>query len=285
MRAQRPLLLGAQVSAAGGVVNALAEADELQCAAIQIFTANNRQWSFKLLDDEDVAAYRERYQKKPLVVVAHATYLINLGSPKKLVAKKARKALLFELMRCEQLGIKQLVVHPGSCLDSSEDVCVQQIAELLDEVLADPASGTCMILLENTAGQGSSIGHTFEQLATIRVLCHHKQRIGFCFDTCHACGAGYVFSDKKTYAAMWREFDRLIGLEHLKAMHLNDSERPCGSRVDRHIDIGHGALGLEPFRLILNDPRFADIPKIIETPREKRADHARNLAVLRSLVD
>lgn len=283
MHCIRQLLLGAHVSAAGGSVHALEEGLALGCNVLQFFTANNRQWSFKLIADDQVHEYRTQFKKTSFKVMIHAVYLINLGSSNKDVLVKSKKALLFELGRCEQLRIPYLVMHPGSRINLPETKCLEQIAALLDEVF-DEAGGSCHILLENTAGQGTSVGHMFEQLATIRMLSKHKRRLGFCFDTCHAHAAGYCFTDEKGYHAMWNHFDSVLGISHLKAMHLNDSERECGSRVDRHAGIGKGTIGFEAFRLLLNDKRFEMVPKVIETPRESFDDHVRNLAVLRKLV-
>jgi len=277
-------LLGAHVSAAGGLYKAIDIGEELGCTTIQIFTTNNRQWSFDELAESEIAPFIERQKESHIsIVISHASYLINLGSPTKLVAARSKKALKAELMRCEQLFIPYLVLHPGSRLESSEETCIKAIAASIQESLEE-VPGKCMILLEIMAGQGSSIGSTLEQLAAIKELIASKNRIGICFDTCHAFAAGYDFTTPETYKEFWNTFDHIIGLEHLKAMHLNDSQKAKDSHVDRHADIGKGAIGLEAFRLIMNDKRFINIPKIIETPLTTLNDHVRNLQVLRKLI-
>lgn len=276
-------LLGAHVSISGGVANALLEAQELKCNAIQIFTTNNRQWNLKSLKSGDVETFLELNESLSITVVCHASYLINLGSPHKLVTRHSVQALIAEFMRCSQLKIPCLILHSGSRLKSSESAALEQVAKLADEALEE-SDKSVFLAFENTAGQGSALGYTFEQLRDMRSAMKHKKRVGFCFDTCHAHAAGYQFTDKASCQQMWKEFDRIIGLEHLKAMHLNDSLRPCGSRIDRHEAIGKGTIGLEAFRYLMNDPRFFDIPKIIETPRETLADHKHNLQTLRKLI-
>jgi len=276
--------LGAHVSAAGGLYKAIDIGEELGCTTIQIFTANNRQWAFNDLTENEIAPFIEQQKESQItIVISHASYLINLGSPTKMVAARSKKALKAELMRCEQLSIPYLVLHPGSRLESDEETCIKAIATSLQAILEE-VPGQCMILLEIMAGQGSSIGSTLEQLAAIQALIHLKKRIGICFDTCHAFAAGYDFTTPESYKDFWNTFDRIIGLEHLKAIHLNDSQKAKGSHVDRHADIGKGAIGIEAFRLIMNDKRFANIPKIIETPLTSLDDHVRNLQVLRKLI-
>lgn len=280
------LLLGAQVSIAGGIENSIKEGEELGCTVIQIFTKNNRQWSFDTLTTEEAQAFIEAQEASPIkVVVSHASYLINLGSPKKEVQKRSLKALEAELMRCHQAKIPLVVLHPGSCLDSEKDVCVAQIADHLSEVL-EKTPKDVTIVLENMAGQGSAIGNTLEQLAEIYHAATHKSRLGFCFDTCHGFAAGYDLRTEKKYHDFWDQFDKILGIDRLKVMHLNDSKKACGTHVDRHEDIGEGEMGLEPFRLIMQDMRFKEIPKIIETPMslERISSHGRNLAVLRRLA-
>jgi len=278
-------LLGAHVSGAGGLQNALLIGEELGCNTIQIFTRNNRQWAFDSLTPEEIAPFVEQQKESPIkTVVSHASYLINLGSPNKIVAARSKKALTAELVRCQQLSIPYLVLHPGAHLESPESLCIEQIADSLTKII-EQTPGPCVILLENMAGQGSSIGSSFEQLAQIRSLAIPKERIGICFDTCHAFAAGYNFTNSDSYKALWKEFDAIIGLELLKAMHLNDSQKELGSHVDRHANIGKGKIGLEAFHLIMNDSRFENIPKIIETPLTSLEDHRRNLEILRKLID
>lgn len=277
-------LLGAHMSIAGGVKNALIEGESIGCTAIQIFTASNRQWSFNPLKEEDVQAYLAYKKTSPLQsVISHGSYLINLGSPEPDIAQKSMRALKAELLRCHQLDIPYAVIHPGARLTSSEQECLEKIAHNIDIILADTPK--TMVLLENTAGQGSNVGYTFEQLAFLLKKIHHQSRVGICFDTCHAFVAGYDFTSKESYESMWNDFDSIIGLEKLKAIHLNDSKKGIGSHVDRHEGIGQGAIGLQGFEYIMNDDRFIHIPKILETPKEKDlAEDVRNLEVLRSLI-
>lgn len=278
-------LLGAHMSIAGGPKNALIAGESIGCTAIQIFTASNRQWSFAPVKDADVTGYLE-YKKTSSIqsIISHASYLINLGSPEKLTVEKSIKALEAELNRCDQLNIPFLVMHPGAHLDTGVDACLERIAENINTIL-ETTKFSCSILLENTAGQGTNVGYTFEQLATIRKHIHHKKRVGICFDTCHACAAGYNFSTQSSYKKLWDDFDAAIGLENLKAIHMNDSKKAIGSHVDRHEHIGEGAIGLDAFSYIMNDKRFLMIPKILETPKDETLrDDIRNLATLKSLL-
>jgi deoxyribonuclease IV len=274
-------LLGAHVSIAGNVKNAIFEGERLGCTAIQIFTANNRRWSSHQLLQRDIEEFFAAKNASSIqIVISHCSYLINLGSPQALIAKKSKQALEMELIRCHQLNIPYVVIHPGAHLESNKDQCMGQISNHIDEIL-DKMGGKCHILLENTAGQGSTLGHTFEQLATIRDQIRHKQWVGFCFDTCHAAVAGYNFTHEEGYREMWRQFDTTLGLEYLKVIHVNDSKKPIGSRVDRHEHIGQGLLGIQSFSLIMNDNRFIHIPKIVETPHEQNGIE-RDLQILRS---
>lgn len=280
------LLLGGHMSIAGGFEQAVIRGESIGCTAIQIFTKSNRQWQAKEITQDAINLFEQTLKNSPISqsnVVTHATYLINIGSPDKEIGHKSAVALAEELNRCHQLGIPYLVLHPGSHVDSGEQACLERIAHNLDKILTHD-TGKTTILLENMAGQGSTVGYTFDQLATIRSGVSHKKRIGFCFDTCHAFASGYNFRTPTTYKAMWEQFDAIIGLEHLKAIHLNDSKKELGSRVDRHEEIGKGMLGLEPFKLLFNDPRFFDIPKILETPKDTLEDYAHNMKVLKNLI-
>lgn len=279
-------LLGAHMSIAGGVKNAILAGESIGCTALQLFTANNRQWNFNLICDEDAREFREcKAHSSIKFFMSHACYLINIGSPDKQIAAKSIKALIAELRRCEQLEIPYATFHPGACTTSTETSCIERIAGNLDEVLEATSETQCMLLLENTAGQGSNVGYTFEQLATIRSLAHHKRRLGVCFDTCHAFAAGYDFTTKEGYKAMWHSFDTIIGLEHLKALHMNDSKKGLDSRVDRHEHIGQGAIGNDAFSFIMNDPALLNIPKILETPKDADLqEDVMNMKTLRSLV-
>ncbi len=277
-------LLGAHMSISGGFENAIIDGESIGCTAIQIFTKSNRQWHAKKITEEQALAFREYLSKSTIkMVAAHASYLINIGSQNSDLAKKSIDALVDELDRCQTLGIPYLIFHPGSYINGDPDTCLKQIAENIDTIFSKTDSKT-ELLLETMAGQGTSVGHTFEQIATIIKLSHHKKRIGVCIDTCHVFSAGYDFRTKKEYNAMWKLFDSVIGLEKLKAIHINDSKTDLGSHVDRHADIGKGKIGLEAFTLLVNDKRFCKIPKLLETPKLTLNDHKKNLDILKQLI-
>jgi deoxyribonuclease-4 len=279
-------LLGAHLSISAGLEDAIIKGEELGCTAIQIFTQSNRQWIARPLSEHQIERFKKTHERSSVeIVVAHASYLLNLGSPDAHVRTKSTDALGLELQRCDLLGIPYLVVHVGSRLSSSVARFTDQLAEQLTIVLEN-ISGPSIILLENMAGQGSSVGSTFEELAAIRELVPLKNRIGFCFDTCHAFAAGYNFDTKQDYHDLWSRFDDILGLENLKAIHINDSKKARGSRVDRHEHIGQGLIGIEAFRLLMNDTKLQEIPKILETPKEDGLENdKRNLATLRGLID
>ncbi len=215
-------------------------------------------------------------------VIAHATYLINLASPDKIIYENSIKSLAQELERCQLLHIDYLVLHPGSSVSSSKEEGLKRIILGLNTILKKEYK--TMILLETMAGQGSSLGSIFEELATIRNNSTYKDKIGFCFDTCHVFAAGYVFSTKDSYEKMWDNFDKILGIINIKAFHINDSKKELGCKVDRHEAIGKGMMEIETFKLIMNDHRFLTIPKIIETPKESLKDDFENLETLKSLV-
>lgn len=281
---KQPLLLGAHMSIAGGFEQALFRGESIGCTAIQIFTKSNRQWRANPITQEQATLFKETAEKSSIQwIMTHASYLINIAAPDPEIHKKSIAALAQELQRCELLGIPYLILHPGSAGKGDQKAALAQIAQSLDDVFNE-IPGSTMILLENMAGQGSSTCSTFESLAAVRQLAHHKKRLGFCFDTCHAFAAGYDLRTEASYEKTWKEFDEIIGIEHLKAMHINDSKKELGSKVDRHEEIGHGALGLESFRLLFNDPRFFSIPKILETPKDTLEDYAKNMLLLRRLI-
>lgn len=268
MKNKKPLLLGAHMSIAGGLYKSVERGESIGCTCIQIFTKSNRQWFTKPLKQEDIDAFKITLKYSTIIqdVIAHSSYLINIGSPNKAINKKSIESLSLELQRCQALEIPYLVFHPGAHLTSSIEECLKLIAENINIVL-EQNSGNTMLLIENTAGQGTTIGCTFEQLAAIYKDIRKKSRVGFCIDTCHAFTAGYDLRTKETYNAFWKEFDKTIGLKNLKVLHINDSKKELGSHIDRHEDIGKGEIGLEGFRLLFNDKRFFDIPKILETPK------------------
>ena len=281
-------LLGAHMSVAGGIYKAAEESEAHLCQTVQVFTKNASQWKGKPLSQEDIDNFRRAARKANLKHnLSHNSYLINLASPEDEMFAKSIEAFVDEMQRAEQLELDYLVAHPGSHLKTGEEAGIARIANGLDEIHRRCPDFKVMILLEITAGQGTNLGCKFEHMAGILKLVKHAEKLGICFDTCHAFAAGYPLFPKADYDATWQEFDTLIGIKKLKAFHLNDSKKGLGSRVDRHEHIGKGALGLEPFRLILNDPRFASLPMVLETPKEEGDNHDMdgvNLTVLRNLI-
>jgi deoxyribonuclease-4 len=278
------LLLGAHISIAGGVSRAFARAEALNCSAMQIFTKNANQWRAKPLPEEETAAFAAAWQKSPVEsVIAHDSYLINLAAPEGETRLRSLKAFADELERCALLGIPALVMHPGAHLGAGEEVGLQRIAEAFRILFAEAPAGVS-VLLENTAGQGTCLGHRFEHLATIMEKVP-EGRFGICFDTCHALAAGYDLTSTEGYQRVMEEFDRLIGIGRIEAFHINDSKREQGSRVDRHEHIGQGAVALEVFQALMRDERFRNVPKILETaPGEDNCHHRAELALLRRLA-
>lgn len=279
--------LGAHMSIAGGVANALLRGQQVGCDSIQIFTKNNNQWRAKPLTEREIAAYRQHREVTGIwPVVAHDAYLINVASPQRAHYRKSLQALRTEVERAAALEIPYLVIHPGAHLGSGEADGIRRVADALNAILEGSTAASVTICLETTAGQGSSIGHRFEHLAAIRERITHKNRVGVCVDTCHIFAAGYEIRGRRPYEHTMRHLDDVIGLDHVKCVHLNDSQRELGSRVDRHAHIGRGQIGVDGFRLLLNDPRFRHLPMILETPKgaDPVASDRRNLALLRSLV-
>ncbi len=262
-------LFGSHLSIAGGFHKALLQARDYGFETVQIFTKAPNQWYGKPIAEEDAALFRRtRRQTRIRFPVVHDSYLINMASPDDSLWRRSIEAFVDEVKRAEQLGASFLVTHPGAHLDSGEEAGLAKVAASLDEVHQRCLGVNVRILLETTAGQGSSLGHRFEHLAKILALMADSKRIGVCLDTCHVFAAGYALAPEKEYRATMQEFDRLIGLSRIKAFHLNDSKKEQGSRVDRHEHIGRGHLGLEPFRLLVNDPRFRARPMILETAKE-----------------
>lgn len=281
-------LFGAHMSIAGGCHKALRAAQQHGCQTVQLFTKSSNQWKAKELTDADVALFQETLQQTGLKYpTAHASYLINLASPDEALYRKSIEAFVEELRRAERLGLSYLVMHPGSHVGSGEETGLARVAKALDEVHQRCAGYRVQVLLETTAGQGDSLGHRFEQLAAILEQLAEPERVGICLDTCHVFAAGYALAPEPEYQAAFAEFDRLLGLHRLKVFHVNDSKKDRGSRIDRHTHIGRGFLGLEPFRLLVNDRRFQHTPMILETPKEEGENDdmdSTNLAVLRGLV-
>jgi deoxyribonuclease-4 len=277
------------MSIAGGYWKAVEAAAVAGCDCVQVFTKNSNQWNAKPITSEEANAFVDSLRDREIGdPISHASYLINLASPNAELRDKSIAALVIELQRAKQLSIPWVVVHPGSFTASTEEDGLDRSAAAIDGILIDTAINGAGLLLENTAGQGTNLGWSFGQLGSILSQLGHEQRLGVCFDTCHAFAAGYDLSQPTSYDAMWEEFDQAVGLSRLKALHLNDSKKGLGSRVDRHEHIGAGAIGLEGFRLLLNDPRLAKLPMYLET--EKGSNESGedwdvvNLRTLRSLI-
>lgn len=283
------------MSIAGGLPRAVDRAVASKCQALQIFTKSAGQWRARPLPDEEIALFRQKIAASGIApVVAHNSYLINLATAQPELRAQSMAALGEELDRAEALGLAGLVMHPGSYTSGTEADGLRLIAEALDRILDERPDAHTMILLEGTAGQGTNLGHRFEHLAEIIERLGGTRRVGVCLDTCHLLAAGYDICSPEGYAGTFQAFDRIVGLDRIRAFHLNDSKKPCGSRVDRHEHIGKGCLGLEPFRMLLNDSRFMDHPMLLETPKletaasKRRSDRdpwdARNLRTLRGLI-
>src|SRR5947209_7986659 len=277
-------LFGAHMTVAGGLHNALLAARAHDCGSVQLFTKNANQWQAPDLTDEQVRAFRRTLRETGLrQTAAHDSYLINLASPDDALYRRSVEAFVVELKRAERLGLRYLVTHPGAHLGSGEEAGLARVAAALDEAHARLPGLRVRVLLETTAGQGSSLGHRFEHLGRVLALVKEPERLGICLDTCHVFAAGYALAPAAEYEATLRAFDAAVGLRRLRLFHVNDSLRPFGSRVDRHAHIGRGHLGLEPFRLLVNDPRFRNRPMVLETAKEDDMD-AVNLKTLRGLV-
>jgi len=282
----RPPLLGAHISTVGGVHTAFARGARIGCTTMQVFVKNNNQWSGKALTDEDVAKYKTEEAKTTIApVVAHAAYLINLCATNADTLKRSRNAVVDELKRCEAFGIRALIFHPGAHLGAGEEEGIKRIAESLNLAHDKTQGFRVLSALECTAGQGSAIGYRFEHLRGIIDLVDEKKRMAVCLDTCHLFAAGYNIGTEQGWNAVIEEFDRIVGLHRLVAVHTNDSKRECGSRVDRHEHIGKGMIGLTAFRMVMNDPRLAHVPKILETEKsEDMHEDVENMNVLKSLL-
>jgi deoxyribonuclease-4 len=273
------------MSIAGGVDKAVLRGQNIGCETIQVFTRNNNRWAAPPLADETVERWFRNLEESGIApAVAHDSYLINLASPDDALWQKSLDAFVVEMVRCEILRIPYLVLHPGSHTGSGEEAGLRRIATALDCAFERAPDAPVTVLLETTAGQGTSLGYRFEHLARIMELTTVGARLGVCFDTCHALAAGYEIRTPEGYEETFRRFEQVIGLERLKVFHVNDSKRDLGSRVDRHEHIGQGCVGLEGFRLLLNDTRFRRHPMLLETPKGPDIqEDVENLAVLRSL--
>lgn len=278
--------LGAHESVSKGLHKAFDRIDKVGGESLQIFTRNQRQWNPKPLTPEEINSFKEaRERHGGMVVASHASYLVNLASGKGELREKSIDSFVQELRRCHQLEIPYVVIHPGSHGGDGVEIGLERFTTALDEVI-DRAASDAMVLVETTAGQGTALGSTFEELAFIRSSSRFNEKIGVCFDTCHVFAAGYDIRTGAAYCETLDRFDAVIGLEHLHFFHLNDSKKDLACRVDRHEHIGKGCIGLEGFRNLLNDPRFAGHPMALETPKgEDLQEDIENLAALRKLID
>lgn len=280
-------LLGAHMSIAGGVGNALLEGKRVDCDAIQIFTKSSRQWASKPLSKEEIEQFEVNRKTTGIdTIVAHDSYLLNLGSPDTAMRKRSIAAFIDEMERCETLNVSHLIAHPGAHVGAGEIEGIKTIAKSLDEVHNACPNYQVKVTLEITAGQGSNLGYRFEHMGNIIGATKESDRIRICFDTEHAFAAGYDIRTKEGYERTFAEFDDTIGLDRLAAFHLNDSKKEFHSRVDRHEHIGKGFIGVEAFRLLMNDKRFWGLPMCLETPKDKELTEDReNLTLLRSLIN
>ncbi len=283
-----PCKFGAHMSIAGGCDRAVVAAHDVGFQAVQVFTKNSNQWNAPALTSEQAGAFHQALERTGIRdPVAHSSYLINLASPDDALWKRSIEAMVVEMQRCHQLGIEDLVVHPGAHMGAGEETGLRRIALAIDELHCRTEDLGVTIDLETTAGQGSSLGYRFDHLQSILGLVTHPRRLGVCVDTCHIFAAGYSLDRPERYDETIKQLDGTIGIDRLRVWHLNDSSRECGSRVDRHAGIGAGKIGLEPFRRLVNDLRFRHLPMILETPKgiEDGEDlDARNLRILKQLV-
>jgi deoxyribonuclease-4 len=279
-------LLGAHMSIAGGVANAFLLGKQVECEAIQIFTKSSRQWAAKPYTQEEIELFRfNRKESGIKTVIAHDSYLLNLGSPDEALRKRSLAAFIDELERCEMLGVSHLIAHPGAHMGAGEAEGIKTIARSLNEIHKSCRGFEAKVTLEITAGQGSCLGYRFEQIGRMFDATSENDRLRVCFDTEHAFAAGYDIRTEEGYERTFSEFDEKIGIDRLAAFHLNDSKKELNSRVDRHEHIGKGQIGVEAFRLLVNDKRFSGLPMCLETPKgpDLKEDKA-NLALLRSLI-
>lgn len=281
-------LIGAHMSVAGGLACSIQRALAVRARALQIFTKNASQWGAKPLSEEDAAAFRAAWAESGLApAVAHDSYLINLATPDEALRQRSIEALADELLRCEALGVPFLVAHPGAHMGSGVLEGCDRVADSIDRTRAMAPAPSVILLLETVAGQGTTLGRKFEELARIRGGVARRDLVQFCFDTCHVHAAGYDLTTERGYEETFRAFDAILGLESIRAFHVNDSKNERGSRVDRHEHLGKGKIGVEAFGRLMRDARFAATPKLLETP--KGADGVtmdrRNLALLRRLAE
>ncbi|MBI3318901.1 MAG: deoxyribonuclease IV [Candidatus Omnitrophica bacterium] len=278
--------LGAHMSIAGGFERSIERGLKVGCDTVQIFSKSNNQWAARPIQADEAARFRQAAKESGITpVFAHDSYLINVGSPKPDLLEQSREALRVEVERATTLGLAFVVMHPDSHTGSGEEPALKRIAESVAWVLEKTKGSSVKILYENAAGQGSNVGHRFEHLAGLLKWTGHPDRLGICLDTCHLFSAGYDLRTKAAYEATFQEFDRIVGLKKIQAIHLNDSVKDLGSRVDRHEQIGIGKIGLEGFRCLMNDARLSRVPMVLETPKDEECtEDVMNLKVLRGLI-
>lgn len=261
------MAVGPHVSAAGGVANSIENGERVGASCIQIFTRNQRSWKSKPLSGEEVESFRSAWEGSSIGwVMSHDSYLINLGSPDEEKLALSRQAFTDEARRCALLGIRLLNFHPGAHMGEGEQPCLERIARSVLATMEEFTEGEVLFTIENTAGQGTAVGHRLEHLEALLEMIGDPERTGVCLDTCHLFAAGYNLADDEGWGSFWEEFERRIGLKLLRAMHLNDAKKPLGSRVDRHENLGEGAMGGAVFKKIAQDPRLNDVPMFLETP-------------------
>jgi deoxyribonuclease-4 len=272
------------MSISGGVERAVVRGQEVGCEAMQIFTKSSNQWKARPLAATEIRAFREACQAAGIApVVAHSAYLINLAAPDEALYEKSIQAFKDELQRCVALDIPYLVVHPGAHVGTGEEQGLRRIAAAINRVHREAPELSASVVLEVTAGQGSTLGYKFEHFAALLEQIEAPERVGFCLDTCHLLAAGYDFRTRPGYDRMLNSWDALVGIDRIRVIHLNDSKKDLGCRVDRHEHIGKGCIGTAGFELLLNDPRLAALPMLLETPKDDDGD-VRNLQTLRSLI-
>ncbi len=278
--------LGAHMSIAGGIHLAFDRLEQIHGNALQIFTANHRQWHAGRLSPQAIELFKVRWEESESIpAAAHDSYLINLAATDELILSKSIAAFAEELMRCDVLGMHYLIMHPGAHLGAGVEAGLIRLVKNLDRSIEASRVDSVSILIENTAGQGSSLGSSFEEIGFILKNSRFGETMGVCYDTCHGFAAGYDIRDERVYNLTISKFDEQIGIDRLRFFHLNDSKRELGSRVDRHEHIGKGEIGLDGFRLLLNDPKFHEHPMVLETPKGKDLkEDKENMLVLRSLI-
>ena len=278
------MLLGAHISISDGVDKAPEHGRKLTCDCMQIFSKNQMQWKAKPLDLDVAEDFKTKSREfKIAETVIHDSYLINLGSPDKALLQQSREAFLEEMVRAKHLGVRYLIFHPGAHMGAGEQAGLKKVAESMNWAREEFGSGDVELILETTAGQGTYLGHSFEQLARIIGYLEDQKNVGVCFDTCQAYAAGYDIKTKKGYEATFELFDETLGMQYLKAVHLNDSKGKQGSRLDRHEQIGKGFIGMEGFKNLMNDERLEKIPMVLETPAGDK-EYKQELKALRSLI-